>query len=665
MGTPRAYFTATLLQNGKVLVAGGSSGGTNILSTCEIYDPTAYDSATGSLGSWSDAAEFAGNEVRETHTATLLRNGKVLVVGGDDTPDFLLSTSQLYDPTTGVWSAIPDVLQYARVNHAATLLADGKVLVTGGYGDDPQSVEIYDPSTNSWDLTDSMNTPRASHTATLLPDGRVLVVGGEAEISSLESAEIYDSTSASPNKWTEVAPLTDSDRTQHTATLLPDGKVLVVGGQGCVDHPECLQFSALKTAQIYDPELDTWTPADPMVTGRYGHSATLLPNGTVLVVGGRGEAGQPLDSAEVFDSATGHWADGGSFADARQIQTATLLPSGEVLVTGGTGEVGFLASAELFAPEPGVDSDLKPMLTGVTSLVCLGATQVIATGTNFQGLSESSGGNGGQNSSTNYPLLQIHAVDEKDYYLLSDPVSDPVDHSYGWSNTHFRSVVVASGAVPPGSAQARIIANGVASDPISVTVGPRTPAISGASSNACPSLSVELTTESGMADYQWYKAAAPIFGATVANYTATESGTYTVSYSDGCGTGTSVGKTVTLAPCLAPPETAPGDTPATAQTWSDNQTITWPVNPGATSGYHVYRGAKADLPNLLDSSVDSCTRATTPDASSNVATGIAEDPSGVTGQFYWYLVTGLNWTEGSAGNATAGERIVNSSGDCP
>jgi hypothetical protein len=187
-----------------------------------------------------------------------------------------------------------------------------------------------------------------------------------------------------------------------------------------------------------------------------------------------------------------------------------------------------------------------------------------------------------------------------------------------------------------------------------------TPAITGASENVCPALTVLLSTDSGMAGYQWYESGSPILGAQSSSFAVAATGSYTVSYTNGSGcSGTSQAHAVTIQLCV-PLESAPGDTPATSQSWTDKDTHTWPANLQAAS-YIVYRGTLGDLPNLLDTNLDSCTKYT------GAATSIpvTDDPSIVPGGFYWYLVTGVNGAgEGTAGNATAGERIVNTTGTC-
>ena len=273
---------------------------------------------------------------RTNHTATLLRDGKVLVTGGGDRDaGLILASAELYDPDTGSWAATGSMTE-ARWSHTATLLPDGKVLVTGGFASSSSfatlaSAELYDPDTGAWVATGSMEGTRAIHTATLLADGKVLVAGGTSgEISYLEdyvplaSAELYDPDTGS---WAATGSMIEAVR--GPATLLADGRVLVVA------HPE-----------LFDPKTGSWTATGSMVEGRGSSTSTLLLDGTVLATGG---AGGPaiFDSAEVYDPRTGSWTTAGRMTEYRTGQTATLLPDGRVLVAGGAVPG---ASAELFDP---------------------------------------------------------------------------------------------------------------------------------------------------------------------------------------------------------------------------------------------------------------------------------------------------------------------------
>jgi large repetitive protein len=210
----RSGHTATLLPNGKVLVAGGYNG--SYLSTTELYDPA--------TGTWT--ATGAMNTAHEFHTATLLPNGKVLVAGGYNGgyKDLPLSSAELYDPASGTWTTIGS-MHNSRGHHTATLLPSGKVLVAAGQGGiaDVPYAELYDPASGTWTATGALVTGHSSHTATLLANGKVLVAGGYNN----STAELYDPASGT---WAATGSLITA-RSSHTATLLPSGKVLVTGGE--------------------------------------------------------------------------------------------------------------------------------------------------------------------------------------------------------------------------------------------------------------------------------------------------------------------------------------------------------------------------------------------------------------------------------------------------
>src|SRR5580765_6219199 len=205
----RQSHTATLLQNGKILLAGGGIGVP--LSSAELYDPDVSDPFLTTLLK----ASMKTNRVY--HTATLLPNGKVLVAGGSGSSGNL-SSAELYDPLTGTW-AFTGSMKTNHAKHTATLLANGKVLVTGGQ--QQKTSELYDPTTETWAFTGSMTALRQNHTATLLADGRVLVTGGEGMFVNvgLSSAEIYNPTNGT---WSTITSL-NIGRRSHTATLLPNG----------------------------------------------------------------------------------------------------------------------------------------------------------------------------------------------------------------------------------------------------------------------------------------------------------------------------------------------------------------------------------------------------------------------------------------------------------
>jgi hypothetical protein len=334
----RTRHSATLLPEGKVLAAGGSNGSDPVASA-ELFDPA--------IGYW--VATGAMTAARSDHTATLLPGGMVLVAGGRDDQQAESASAELFDPATGSWVATGS-MGTGRADHTATLLSDGRVLVAGGFG--VTSAEIYDPATGTWARTGAMTQDRAYHTATLLPDGRVLVAGGfggGSNARAVATAEIFDPRAGT---WTATGAM-DQARAGHAASLLPDGHVLVVGGSSGLGS-----FPPTSTAEVYDPGTGAWTATGSMNVPRVYVTATLLPDGAVLVAGGFGGTTNtapvdPVAPAELFDPASGSWAATERMTEARTYPTATLLDDGRVLVTGGNTQPvlgGALASAELFGP---------------------------------------------------------------------------------------------------------------------------------------------------------------------------------------------------------------------------------------------------------------------------------------------------------------------------
>jgi hypothetical protein len=334
MSTPRGSETATLLRDGRVLVAGGEY----TLTSAEIYDPSRGTfSATGSL-----------HVGRADHTATLLQDGRVLIAGGlcaFCAYNADLASAELYDPQTGKFTTTGSMIT-GRAFHTATLLPDGRVLVTGGLSDARllASAEIYDPRTGRFTSTGSMVTQRYNQTATLLHDGRVLVAGGVSAREAVPipcSAELYDPATG---KFTPTGSMI-AHRQNHTATLLSDGRVLIAGG--AVDTST---GAATASAEIYDPSTGTFSATGLMNDSRYRHSAAALADGRVLVLGGFDEFGDMLASAEVYDPTTGRFSRAGAMYTTRTDFCAVALSDGRVLVVGGYIGSGYLASAEVIAP---------------------------------------------------------------------------------------------------------------------------------------------------------------------------------------------------------------------------------------------------------------------------------------------------------------------------
>ncbi|GFE60551.1 hypothetical protein [Geobacter sp. AOG2] len=293
MSNPRAYQSATMLTNGKILVAGGVDATNVPLASAEIYDPaTGKFSATGAM-----------TTARAFHSATLLANGKVLVCGGNSNGNLAagnaLDSAELYDPVTGRFTATVPMIT-ARYYHTATLLPDGQVLLTGGVGIGGArlpAAELYDPITDTFTATDSMlvdpavDTGRWLHTATLLQDGSVVIVGGDmgthaANPSYLNTAQLYDPAAALGARFSDIAGTLTDPRGHHTATRLADlaGSVLVTGGFG---GTAASGATYLASAELYDPVAHLFAATGALAQSRANHTAVLLPgNGRILVIGG-------------------------------------------------------------------------------------------------------------------------------------------------------------------------------------------------------------------------------------------------------------------------------------------------------------------------------------------------------------------------------------------
>ena len=324
MHANRYDHTATRLEDGKVLVAGG--GGfpcfegycyATVNSSSELYDPI--------KGIWSVTGEL--RQRRSGHTATLLKDGRVLIAGGADFGFDIgkfsnLNSAELYDPATGKWRPTAGFNRIEGYN-SATLLASGKVLAVGRSYPQGYSAEMYDPVTETWSITAA---PSVRGMAVLLPDGKVLNV-------SNNTPDIYDPATET---WSSAAHL-NAIQWVGTATLLSNGKVLATGtdesGPG---------------AELYDPSTGAWSVTGPPIAGL--GRVTPLPEGRALMTGGYTSQNLP-SGEEIYDPETGQWSLTDRLKAPRFAHTATLLLDGRVLVAGGSqDEEGFyiLSSAELY-----------------------------------------------------------------------------------------------------------------------------------------------------------------------------------------------------------------------------------------------------------------------------------------------------------------------------
>jgi hypothetical protein len=336
----RYAHTATLLADGRVLITGGVGPDDAPLTSTELYAPA--------RGDFTASAHLLSQ--RAWHTATRLTDGSVLIVGGyrSTRAREVLPTAELFDPATQSFIAVGQ-MRAARAAHRATLLADGRVLITGGQGATLRhaaSAEIYDPATRRFTPAGSLLTPRSDHTATLLADGRVLIAGGATngppDSQTVAAAELYD---PAKNVFTPAGSL-HTARAKHSAALLPDGRVLIIGGSDVQ-----ISRGRFASAEVYDPAKGTFAEVGNMSTARYKirDAVVALRDGRILVAGGG-------PKVEVYDPASGVFGlVKGDLGSARHYATATLLADGRVLFAGGyaSGDAtGLIAGASAWIYQP-------------------------------------------------------------------------------------------------------------------------------------------------------------------------------------------------------------------------------------------------------------------------------------------------------------------------
>lgn len=318
--------------------------------------------AVPALAQSSGIWEKTGNmkTARDAIPATLLQSGEVLVAGGDGS-NGLLTAAELYNPANGQWTATGSL--HTAGGGALTLLQNGQVLVTGA------DAELYNPSTGTWTVTGSMSTARYNYTQTLLPNGKVLMAGGinrncVIPPCQVSSAEQYD---PSTGTWSPTGNMTNA-RWGHTATLLANGLVLVTGGYGTTN--------VLSSAELYNAATGQWTTSGSMNTARADHYAELLSSGRVLVLLGDGG----VTSTELYDPATGKWTiNGNTGATAQFSFSVTLLNTGKVLIAGGADcfyprPCTEVSTAELYDPFVGAST-----LTGSMNIARSGHLAILLT----------------------------------------------------------------------------------------------------------------------------------------------------------------------------------------------------------------------------------------------------------------------------------------------
>lgn len=339
---PRTQHTATLLKDGKILIAGGSVENDDFAVDEELIDPI-----TG-VSRWTAPL----HNPRHGHSATLLQDGRVLVVGGYNLPEQWIEDAEIYDPQSDTWTVIPPNHPHGTA-HSATRLKDGRVLIVGGCigsGVCTNLVEIFDPRTNTWLEAVSLQEDRWGHTAQLLDDGRVLIAGGSTADGNLpldRSTLIYNPTT---NTWQTAAPML-VNRFMTESVKLPNGNVLVAGGV-LLHSSEAIS----NAVEIYDPGTNIWRSVAPLNQARYTFTLRVIPDGRVIAISGAREWDNKwtpdsfVHEIELFDPATGHWQVVGELPEPGAFSSGTQLKDGRIWIAGGQAGAWVLDETWLIQP---------------------------------------------------------------------------------------------------------------------------------------------------------------------------------------------------------------------------------------------------------------------------------------------------------------------------
>ena len=325
MSRRRTLLTATRLNDGRILLVGGSNGANMHYALADMYDPETH--------SLTPVASL--HTARHEHSATLLKDNRVLIVGGYNYQQQWLADAEVYDPSANTWTVVPPVYSHG-VQHTATLLLDGGVLVVGGCigsGVCTNRVEIFEPLTNSWSAVTPLQSARASQAAVLLDDGRVLIAGGGP---TEHDARLYD---PSANTWTATGPMVQQ-RQEAQMLKLADGRVLLAGGLDVSAIP-----IALSSTEIYNPAANAWTAAASLAQPRYAFALEPLSDGQVIALGGAHEFDYPnvqpwtassfVQQIETYDPQLDLWYPAGTLPQPVTYAAAATLPDGSLWLTGG------------------------------------------------------------------------------------------------------------------------------------------------------------------------------------------------------------------------------------------------------------------------------------------------------------------------------------------
>lgn len=530
LSAARSNLTLTQLPNGRALAAGGANASTT-LDASEYFDPVNRV--------WVPTAKMKRS--RSHHTASLLANGNVLVAGGFTALGNSTGTTshaEIFYPASNAWVHTAPMLS-SRAFHAAVLLPDGNPMFLGGFSNGAylSSTEVFYSTSHRWFQGPAMPEPRGQFTATVMHDGRILVVGGlNAANGVLNSARYFDPTTLA---WSAAGSLNFA-RHSHTATLLRDGRVIVIGGNDGTNE--------IALAEIFDPTVGangTWSRVttlggNDLSIPRQNHTATLLPDGKIMVVGGFTALGGAITFNEGFDVDFSSFQMQGQFQQSgkRGDHATILLPDGNLLTAGGFDGLNYLSDTSVMYHGSFPDSqtlagglERRPRIDASRPAIIAPDTPVTVVGANFRGVTEASGGgSASQNASHAHPRVYMNRMEAasssgNDSGWMVDLTSG-MFHSgvNSWANMNssltFR-VPETARKLPFGWYHLRVGANNQFSVSSMVLVGPQlptgTPGIPVGTAVGASSVSWSWAAAAGTFDgYSVYSATSGVFISTVA-----------------------------------------------------------------------------------------------------------------------------------------------------